>query len=41
MVLSMNHGGISRSAVRSLIARAQGRASSYVSSDIGATASGR
>ena len=41
MVLSMNHGGISRKAVLSLIARAQGRACSYVSSDIGATESGR
>ena len=41
MVLSMNHGGISRRAVRSLIARAQGRVSSYVSIDMGATDAGR
>src|SRR5215470_16289034 len=38
---SMYHGGISRLATFCLIARAQGRASSYVSSDIGAIAPGR
>ena len=41
MVLFTNQGGISRAATRALIARAQGRASSYVSSDIGAMLSGR
>ena len=45
MSFSMNHGGMAprlfRSAVRALMARAQGRASSYVSSDIGATDAGR
>src|SRR5262245_40888925 len=35
------HGGISRRLTRVLIARAHGRASSYVSSDIGATCPGR
>ena len=41
MFFSMNQGGISRSAVFSFIARAQGRASSYVTNDIGARAPGR
>ena len=36
MFLSMNHGGISRAAVRALRARAQGRTSEYVTRDIGA-----
>src|SRR6516164_4402071 len=40
-VLSMCHGGISRCATRCLIERAQGLASSYVMSDIGATVPGR
>src|SRR2546423_1336661 len=40
-VLSMCHGGMSRCATRCLIDRAQGRASSYVMSDIGATVPGR
>src|SRR5215510_4320028 len=40
-VLSMCHGGISRCATRCLIERAQGLASSYVMSDIGATVAGR
>jgi hypothetical protein len=38
---SANHGGISRASTRSLIARAHGRACSYVSSDIGAIWPGR
>src|SRR5881396_306584 len=38
---SMCHGGISRATTRRLIDRAQGRASSYVISDIGAIDSGR
>src|SRR2546428_6136860 len=38
---SMYHGGISRAETRVLIARAQGRTSSYVMSDMGATDSGR
>src|SRR5512137_1494162 len=33
----MNHGGISRAETLCLIARAQGRACSYVTSDMGAT----
>jgi hypothetical protein len=37
----MCHGGISRAVTFVLIERAQGRASSYVSSDIGATDPGR
>src|ERR1700681_420460 len=41
IVLSTNHGGISRLVTRSFIARAQGRASLYVISDIGAISSGR
>ena len=41
MVLSRYQGGISRAATRALIERAQGRASSYVSNDIGAMLSGR
>ena len=45
MSFSMNHGGMAprllRSAVRVLMARAHGRTSSYVSSDIGATDAGR
>ena len=41
MVLSRYHGGMSRAATRALIERAQGRASSYVSNDIGAMLSGR
>ena len=41
MVLSRNQGGISRLSTRALIERAQGRVSSYVSSDIGAMLSGR
>jgi hypothetical protein len=40
-VLSMCHGGICREATRSLIDRAQGRASSKVTSDIGAIESAR
>src|SRR5262245_3648095 len=40
-VLSMCHGGIWRVATRSRIERAQGRASSYVASDIGAMPSVR
>src|SRR5262247_1526254 len=39
--LSMNHGGISRAATFSLIDRALGRTSAYVSSDIGAMLPGR
>ena len=38
---SMYQGGISRCAVLSRMARAQGRTSWYVRSDIGATAPGR
>src|SRR5262245_15355481 len=41
MVLSTNHGGISRFVTRLLIDCAHGRASLYVSSDIGAISSGR
>ena len=45
MFRSMYHGGmtpgLSRSPVRFLMARAQGRTSSYEMSDIGASASGR
>src|SRR5882672_2756301 len=41
IVLSRNQGGISRLLTRSLIARAQGRASEYVRRDIGAISSGR
>src|SRR5205809_3883469 len=41
MFFSTNHGGISRSAVFAFIDLAHGRASSYVSNDIGATDSGR
>ena len=41
MFLSMNQGGISRAKTFCLIALAQGRVSSYVSSDIGATVPGR
>src|SRR5580700_8666399 len=41
MVLSIAHGGICRAATRCLIERAQGRVSSYVTSDIGAIESGR
>src|SRR5260370_20591412 len=41
IVLSTNHGGISRLLTRSFIARAQGLASLYVSRDIGAISSGR
>ncbi len=37
----MNHGGISRAATFSLIDLAHGRASPYVSSDIGAMLPGR
>jgi hypothetical protein len=37
----MYHGGISRLATFTLIERAQGRASSYVNSDMGAIAPGR
>jgi hypothetical protein len=37
----MCHGGISRAATRDLIDRAQGRASWYVISDIGAISPGR
>src|SRR5215467_8201967 len=40
-VLSMCHGGSARCATRCLIDRAQGLASSYVMSDIGATVPGR
>src|SRR3954451_19191687 len=40
-VLSMCHGGIWRDATRVLMARAHGRASSYVISDIGAIEFGR
>ena len=40
-VLSRNHGGISRAATRARMARAQGRDSAYVSSDIGAMLPGR
>ena len=39
--LSMNHGGISRAATFRLIDAAHGRASAYVSSDIGAMLPGR
>src|ERR1041384_6931612 len=39
--LSMNHGGMSRASTFCLMARAHGRASSYVSSDIGAMLPGR
>jgi len=38
---SMYHGGISRDDTLALIDRAQGRASWYVSKDIGAMAPGR
>src|SRR5256885_17097888 len=38
---SMYHGGISRAETLALIARAQGRTSSYVMSDMGATDCGR
>src|SRR5688572_18801502 len=38
---SANHGGIFLEVTAVLIARAQGRACSYVSSDIGATSPGR
>ena len=38
---SANHGGISRATTFALMARAQGRASRYDSSDIGATWFGR
>ena len=41
MFFSMNQGGISRSAVFCFIALAHGRASSYVTNDIGARAPGR
>src|SRR5205809_3634497 len=41
IVLSRNHGGISRLLTRSLIERAHGRASVYERSDIGAISSGR
>ena len=41
MDLSMWNGGISRDAVRALMARAHGRASSYVISDIGAISPAR
>src|SRR6185436_2366983 len=41
MVLSRNHGGISCLVTRFLIDCAQGRASWYVRSDIGAISSGR
>src|SRR3954468_486828 len=40
-VRSICHGGISRLATRCLIDRAHGRASAYVSKDIGADVSGR
>src|SRR4249920_2704269 len=40
-LLSRCHGGIWRSATRTLIERAHGRASSKVTSDIGAIESGR
>src|SRR6185312_10137732 len=40
-VLSRCHGGMVRAATRVRIARAQGRVSSYVTSDIGAIESGR
>src|SRR5688572_3549480 len=40
-VMSAPHGGISRATTFDLIAFAQGRASSYDSSDIGATSPGR
>src|SRR5688500_9641825 len=40
-VLSMSHGGICRLTTRALIARAHGRVSSYVTSDIGAIESAR
>src|SRR4051812_30822488 len=38
---SANHGGMFLATTASFIARAQGRACSYVSSDIGATSPGR
>ena len=41
IVLSRNQGGISRLLTRCLIDCAQGRASFYVSSDIGAISPGR
>src|SRR6478735_2345804 len=41
IVLSMCHGGICRAATRAAIDFAQGRACSYVISDIGAMLSGR